>query len=113
MKSAQNQVLRSVAKIFDARIANRLADILADELIPADVVEAPPLGFEVWVRDEHFSRARGILDATPLTEERLTYLATGVLGEGPRHGVKVSGEYNNRFRANREVASSVSQGGSR
>jgi hypothetical protein len=86
MKGTQNQVLRSVAKIFDARIANRLADILADELIPADVVDAPPLGFEVWVRDEHFGRAKAILDATPLTEEELTYLATGVLGEGPGTG---------------------------
>jgi hypothetical protein len=37
----------------------------------------------VWVRDEHFDRAKAILDATPLTEEELTYLATGVLGEGP------------------------------
>ena len=81
MKTTQDQVLRSVAKIFDARIANRLADILADELIPADVVDAPPLGFEVWVRDEHFGRAKAILEATPLTEEELTYLATGVLGE--------------------------------
>ena len=82
MKTTQDQVPRSVAKIFDARIANRLADILADELIPADVVDAPPLGFEVWVRDEHFDRAKTILDATPLTEEELTYLATGALGEG-------------------------------
>jgi len=47
-------VLRSVAKIFDARIADRLADLLADELIPADVVDAPPLGFEVWVREDQF-----------------------------------------------------------
>jgi hypothetical protein len=86
MKGTQNQVLRSVAKIFDARIANRLADILADELIPADVVDAPPLGFEVWVHDEHFGRAKAILDATPLTEEELNYLATGVLGEGPGTG---------------------------
>lgn len=86
MKTTQDQVLRSVAKIFDARIANRLADILADELIPADVVDAPPLGFEVWVRDEHFDRAKAILDATPLTEEELTYLATGALGEGPGAG---------------------------
>ncbi len=76
-------MLRSVAKIFDARVANRLADILADERIPADVVEAPPLGFEVWVREDHFDRAKTIFDATPLTEEELTYLATGVLGEGP------------------------------
>ena len=76
-------MLRSVAKIFDARVANRLADILADELIPADVVEAPPLGFEVWVREDHFDRAKTIFDATPLTEEELSYLATGVLGEGP------------------------------
>ena len=82
MKTTQNQV-RSVAKIFDARIANRLADMLADELIPADVVDAPPLGFEVWVRDENFDRAKAILDANPLTEEELTYLATGTLGEGP------------------------------
>ena len=35
------------------------------------------------VRDEHFDRAKAILDATPLSEEELTYLATGVLGEGP------------------------------
>jgi hypothetical protein len=83
MKTIQNQVLRSVAKIFDARIANRLADLLADELIPADVVDAPPLGFEVWVREEQFDRAKAILDATPLTEEELTFLATGALGEGP------------------------------
>jgi hypothetical protein len=83
MKTTQEQVPRSVAKIFDARIANRLADILADELIPADVVDAPPLGFEVWVRGEHFDRAKAILDATPLTEEELIYLATGALGEGP------------------------------
>jgi hypothetical protein len=83
METTQERVLRSVAKIFDARIANRLADILADELIPADVVSAPPLGFEVWVRDEHFDRAKAILDATRLSEEELTYLATGVLGEGP------------------------------
>ena len=83
MKVTQKQLLRSVAKIFDARIANRLADMLADELIPADVVDAPPLGFEVWVREEHFDRAKAILDATPFTEEELTYLATGVLGEGP------------------------------
>lgn len=76
-------MLRSVAKIFDARVANRLADILADELIPAEVVDAPPLGFEVWVQDEHFNRAKAILDATPLTEEELTYLATGALCEGP------------------------------
>jgi hypothetical protein len=83
MKTNQKQVLRSVAKIFDARIANRLADILADELIPADVVDAPPLGSEVWVREEQFDRAKAILDATPLTEEELTYLATGLLGKGP------------------------------
>ena len=83
MKSAQNQALRSVAKIFDAKIANRLADILADELIPADVVDAPPLGFEVWVREEQFDRAKAILEATPLTDEELTYLATGALGNGP------------------------------
>jgi hypothetical protein len=83
MKTTRDLVLRSVAKIFDGRIANRLADILADELIPADVVDAPPLGFEVWVRDEHFDRAKAILDATSLTEEELTYLATGVLGDGP------------------------------
>jgi hypothetical protein len=83
VKTTQDQVLRSVAKVFDERIANRLANMLADELIPADVVDAPPLGFEVWVRDEHFDRAKAILDATSLTEEELTYLATGVLGEGP------------------------------
>ena len=83
MKTTQNRVLRSVAKVFDARIANRLADILVDELIPADVVDAPPLGFEVWVREEQFDRAKAILDATPLTEEELTYLATGALGRGP------------------------------
>jgi hypothetical protein len=83
MKTAQNQALRSVAKIFDARIANRLADILADELISADVVDAPPLGFEVWVREEQFDRAKEILEATPLTEEELTYLATGALGKEP------------------------------
>jgi hypothetical protein len=83
VKTSQDQVLRSVAKIFDARIANRLADILADELIPADVVDAPPLGFEVWVREENFDRAKAILETTPLTDEELTYLATGALGEGP------------------------------
>ena len=83
MKTTQDQVLRSVARVFDGRIANRLADMLADELIPADVVDAPPLGFEVWVRDEHLDRAKAILDATSLTEEELAYLATGVLGEGP------------------------------
>jgi hypothetical protein len=83
MKTTQNQALRSVAKIFDARIANRLADILSDELIPADVVDAPPLGFEVWGREEQFDRAKAILDATPLTEEELAYLATGVLGKEP------------------------------
>jgi|HubBroStandDraft_3_1064219.scaffolds.fasta_scaffold221600_1 hypothetical protein len=83
MKVTQDQVLQSVAKIFDARIANRLADILADELIPAELVDAPPLGFEVWVRDEHFDRAKAILEANPLTDEELTYLATGALGEGP------------------------------
>jgi hypothetical protein len=82
MKTTQDKMLRAVAKIFDARIANRLADILADELIPADVVDAPPLGFEVWVRDEHFDRAKAILDANPFTAEELTYLATGALGEG-------------------------------
>ena len=74
-------MLRSVAKIFDARIANRLADILADELIPADVVDAPPLGFEVWVQDENFHRAKELLEATPFTDKELTYLATGALGE--------------------------------
>jgi hypothetical protein len=83
MKTIQDDVLRSVAKIFDPRIANRLADILADELIPADVVDAPPLGFEVWVRQVDFDRAKEILESTPLTEEELTYLATGVLGKEP------------------------------
>jgi hypothetical protein len=83
MKTTQDQALRSVAKIFDARIANRLADLLADELIPADVVDAPPLGFEVWVCEDHFDRAKAILDAAPLTEAELTYLATGHLGKGP------------------------------
>jgi hypothetical protein len=58
MKTTQSPVLRPVAKIFDGRVANRLADILADELIAADVVDAPPLGFEVWVRDEDFDRAK-------------------------------------------------------
>ena len=76
-------MLRSVAKIFDARIANRLADLLADELIPADVVDAPPLGFEVWVREHDFDRAKAILDATPLTDAELTYLATGALAKDP------------------------------
>jgi hypothetical protein len=83
MKATQDRGLRSVVKIFDARIANRLADILADELMPADVVDALPLGFEVWVRDADCDRAKAILDATPLTEEELTYLATGALGDGP------------------------------
>jgi hypothetical protein len=83
MKTTEGQVLRSVAKIFDGRVANRLADLLADELIPADVVDAPPLGFEVWVREDHFDRAKAILDAAPVTEAELTYLATGALGNGP------------------------------
>ena len=83
MNTTQGQSLRSVAKVFDARIANRLADILADELIPADVVDAPPLGFEVWVQGEHFDRAKAILDANPHTEEELAYMATGALGGGP------------------------------
>ena len=82
MKDTQG--MRSVAKIFDGRVANRLADLLADELIPADVVDAPPLGFEVWVRDVDFDRARVILDASPVSETELTYLATGALGDG--HG---------------------------
>jgi hypothetical protein len=82
MKATKDQALRSVAKIFDARIANRLADLLADELIPADVVDAPPIGFEVWVREGQFDRAKAILDATPVTDEELTFLATGVLGKG-------------------------------
>jgi hypothetical protein len=81
--STPDQRLRSVAKIYDGRIANRLADLLADELIPADVVDAPPLGFEVWVREEHFDRAKALLDATPLTDAELTYLAMGTLGKGP------------------------------
>jgi hypothetical protein len=84
MKTTQG--VRSVAKIFDGRVANRLADLLADELIPADVVDAPPLGFEVWVRDVDFDRARMILDASPLSETELTYLATGVLGDGRSSG---------------------------
>ena len=83
MTTIPDQGLRSVAKIYDGRIANRLADLLADELIPADVVDAPPLGFEVWVREEHFDRAKALLDATPLTDAELTYLATGTLGKGP------------------------------
>ena len=74
--------LRSVAKVYDGRVANRLADLLADELIPADVVDAPPLGFEVWVREDDFDRAKVILDAAPLSETELTYLATGTLGKG-------------------------------
>jgi hypothetical protein len=82
VKTTQNQPLRSVAKIFDPRVANRLADLLADELIPAEVVDAPPLGFEVWVREGDFDRAKAILDSTPLTEEELTFLATGALGKG-------------------------------
>ena len=81
--STPDQRLRSVAKIYDGRIANRLADLLADELMPADVVDAPPLGFEVWVREEHFDRAKALLDATPLTDAELTYLAMGILGKGP------------------------------
>lgn len=83
MRTPQKEVHRSVAKLFDVRIANRLADILADELIPVEVVDAPPLGFEVWVKDEHFERARAIWNATTLTEEELTYLATGALGKDP------------------------------
>ena len=71
------QPLRSVAKLFDPSVANRLAELLADELIPADVVNAPPLGFEVWVREGDFARAKAILASTCLTEEELTYLATG------------------------------------
>lgn len=54
MKATQR--LRSVAKLFDGRIANCLADLLADELILADVVDAPPLGFEVWVREDDFAQ---------------------------------------------------------
>jgi hypothetical protein len=76
------QALRSVAKVFDGRVANRLADLLADELIPADVVDAPPLGFEVWVRELDFDRAKVILETFPLSDKELTYLATGTLGEG-------------------------------
>jgi len=74
-------VLRSVAKIFDARIANRLADLLSDELIPADVVDARPLGFEVWVREEQFDLAKSILDAAQVTDAELIFLATGALGK--------------------------------
>jgi hypothetical protein len=72
--------LRSVAKVFDGRVANRLADILADELIPADVVDAPPLGFEVWVREKDFARAKAVVEAVPISEAELAYLATGQLG---------------------------------
>jgi hypothetical protein len=79
--ATKEQRLRSVAKLFDARIANRLADLLADELVPADVVEAPPIGFEVWVQDAHFDRATAIVNATSVTDAELTYLATGVLGD--------------------------------
>ena len=81
MKTTQD--LRSVAKIFDGGVANRLADLLADELIPANVVDAP-LGFEVWAREVDFDRAKAMLDAAPIAETELIYLATGSLGNG--HG---------------------------
>jgi hypothetical protein len=82
MKTIKEPRLRSVAKLFDAMIANRLADLLADELIPADVVEAPALVFEILVQEEHYDRANVILNGTSVTDAELTYLATGVLGEG-------------------------------
>ena len=86
MKTTKDQLLRAVAKIFDARTANRLADLLADELIPADVVDAPPLGFEVWVSEGDFDRANTLLDAAALTDEELTYLAIGALGKASSVG---------------------------
>ena len=82
MKTIKEPRLRSVAKLFDATIANRLADLLADELIPADLVAAPPLIFEILMQEEHFDRAGVILNGASVTDAELTYLATGVLGEG-------------------------------
>jgi hypothetical protein len=82
---AQNSA-RSVAKVFDARIANRLSDRLADELILADVMEAPPLGFEVWVRMEDFVRAKEILENGAVTDAELSFLATGALGKASDSG---------------------------
>jgi len=43
-----------------------------------DSVRAPERRFRLLINS-----AKAILDATPLTEEELTYLATGALGEGP------------------------------
>jgi hypothetical protein len=67
--------------VFDERVANDIARLLSDELIPAEVVTAPPMGFEVWVREDHVDRARTILAADSFSDAELNYLATGDLGE--------------------------------
>ncbi len=78
----------SVATYSDRLSAEALLGLLEHEGIPAYIrsdEHVPGLGsnFSVSVPPDVVRRARWLLEATPVTESELTYLATGDAGDRP------------------------------
>jgi hypothetical protein len=80
MKDTANPAPRKVATIFDARVARRLAALLEDELIPAEVLSDSSQRWYVLVPSDYADRACVILRSSELSEAELSYLAVGELG---------------------------------
>jgi hypothetical protein len=66
--------------LLDSGAASKLAELLEDELISAEVVWASQFRWDVMVRDDQADQARAVLKASELSEAELSYLATGELG---------------------------------
>jgi hypothetical protein len=79
MKDNPTPAPRPVASLFDEVTARRVASLLADEMIPAEVVPRPPQLWDVLVPAEFLDRACIILEASQPSDPELSYLATGEL----------------------------------
>jgi hypothetical protein len=82
MKGTRDPARHEVATMLDAAVAYRLAELLNDELIPAEVISDSALRWSVMVPSDVVERARGIIADAELSEAELSYLARGELGGG-------------------------------
>jgi hypothetical protein len=80
MNGPKHQPLRVVASMLDSTAASKLAGLLQDELISAEIVSASQFRWDVMVQQIQADQALAILKAAELSDAELSYLATGELG---------------------------------
>lgn len=80
MKGSTDPTPLTVASVFDAGVAYRLAALLEDEQIPVEVISDCALRWDIRVPSNLVAPARVILESSRLSDAELSYLATGTLG---------------------------------